>query len=132
MLIASAGHTQTSNRDTVCPYTDDALRVLAAAKNAKVLAERVAAYESDIVQYNIKINALEAAIVTYKKDSVANAEIIASHERDKSNLIIQRDEKEAELVEARKIIKKLNRKVKWTAGFGLAGIVGMGFLYLTK
>lgn len=123
MLTAFAGHSVNSIKDTVPQVmwipVDDALKVLGKAKTAQILEQRVSVLQSVIDSLNTRIAIKDATIKEYVKNESLyqkQIEILRSEMKDhvdvRAALVKQLDDYE-------KLIKKLRRKVRWTA---IAGI----------
>src|SRR5688572_30614552 len=116
---------QSSSIDTLCLSLPVAQKILIAAEQKKILAERIVLLDQNIDLLNQRISGLQA------QDSL-NEKIKSSYQSEIAVMKEQRAVFELALKENEKTIKRLNRKVRWTAIFGLAGMGTLGFLYLTK
>lgn len=124
MLTAFAGHSMSSiKRDTVpqVMWIDmgEALKVLGKAKTAQVLEQRVQGLLSAIDSLNTRIANKQMIITEYEKnESKYEQQIVTLRSEIKDHNDV-RDQLIKALDDSEKLVRKLRRKVKWTA---IAGI----------
>src|SRR5688500_12673435 len=94
--------------DTICPTVATYQKIFIAAQQKKVLAERIVLLDQNIELLNQRISGLQS------QDSL-NEKIINSYLSEIAVMKEQRAVFEGALKENEKTIRKLNRKVRWTA-----------------
>lgn len=119
-MMNSGGQSRITDSTTV---SNAALRrILTAAEQKKVLDEQV-------ILLNQRIAGYEEMVKQYKDKDTAT---VGSYEREIGLMKDQRKVLEDQIKANEKVIRKLKRKVFWTASFGVAGMGALTFLYLTK
>lgn len=128
MTIPFAGLTQLPDSSKLWIPREDALRVLAKAKQAEVLTEILSQKEQDIKVLNDRIAGLNRAISEFSAGDEASQQIILSYKRQIKELEDIIKLHQLDVTVYKKQIKKLKRSKFWTSVAGIAAVAGTIFL----
>jgi hypothetical protein len=124
--ILSTTHSQ--RLDSILINREDALRVLAKAKQTELLQDKLTQKEKDISSLTERIDGLKQIISAMQDKDNLNKSVVQSYEKQIKEMQGIRKLFELDVIVYKKQIRKLKRGKFWTAIAGTAATVGAFWL----
>src|SRR5690348_11208228 len=128
LLVTMTAFAQPSDTSKVLIDRQDALRVLAKAKETDLLKEKLADKEADINNLTARINGKDDIISLMKERKGIDSATLVTYEKEISVMKEQRKLFELDAVAYKKQIKKAKRKSRWLAISGILTTAGAFWL----
>jgi septal ring factor EnvC (AmiA/AmiB activator) len=129
MMIVSELHSQDSD-SKMWVLRQDALKVLAAAKESALLKQKLQAKQADIDTLQARIDIREQIIVGLKYTVKLDSLMMANYDRQIAEMNSQRSLFELDISSYKSKLKKEKRKRRWTSFAGILSTAGAFMLGL--